>query len=329
MNPSQTKASRLLQIEALLLAHPEGMKPAEIARRLGVHRSTICRYLPDLPLHIYFDEADGHRWKIDRSADLVNVRFNLHEATALHLATRLLVRNSDRQNNHAAAALRKLALALERLAPHISRHMHQSAEAMESGSQRADPVYLQALEGLTCAWAQGRKVRLWYCKGAGEPVSEYIFCPYYLEPSAVGRSTYAFGWCDTAGGMRTFKLERIQRVALLDEEYQVPAEFSPAELLADAWGIWFSEGEPVEVVLRFSARVASRVRETRWHRAEQTTGLPDGRLEWRAEVAEPTEMLPWIRGWGADCEVLEPIELREKVADEARRMAGLYIHTGD
>ena len=42
------KTARLLQIEALLLAHPEGLTQAEIARRLGVNRSTIHRYVPDL-----------------------------------------------------------------------------------------------------------------------------------------------------------------------------------------------------------------------------------------------------------------------------------------
>ena len=34
---SQTKAERLIQIEALLLAHPEGLSQSEIAKRLGVH----------------------------------------------------------------------------------------------------------------------------------------------------------------------------------------------------------------------------------------------------------------------------------------------------
>ena len=36
----------------------EGLAQAEIARRLGVNRSTINRYAPDLPGHIYI-ENDG------------------------------------------------------------------------------------------------------------------------------------------------------------------------------------------------------------------------------------------------------------------------------
>lgn len=80
----------------------------------------------------------------------------------------------------------------------------------------------------------------------------------------------------------------------------------------------------MEVVLRFHPRVAMRVREGRWHRGQALEAQPDGYLLWRARVAEPREMLPWIRGWGADCEVLEPQELREMLMGEAKAMAELY-----
>jgi predicted DNA-binding transcriptional regulator YafY len=80
----------------------------------------------------------------------------------------------------------------------------------------------------------------------------------------------------------------------------------------------------VGVVLKFHPRVAHRVRETRWHRSEQMEEQPDGSLLWRARVAEVQEMLPWIRGWGADVEVLAPKELRETMMGEARALARMY-----
>ena len=58
---------------------------------------------------------------------------------------------------------------------------------------------------------------------------------------------------------------------------------------------------------------------------ERTTELQtDGYLLWRAEVAEPKEMLPWVRGWGADCEVLEPLSLKEELVKKCVRLAELY-----
>lgn len=322
-NPSARKAARMNDIELLLLAHPQGLAPGEIAERLGVDKSTISRYKPDLPKHIYVDDLDGGKWKVDKQAYLINVRFNLHEALAIHLAARLLTTRIDRQNPHAASALRKLGNALERLAPHISRHMLQSAEVMETG-QRKDLDYLHVLEGLSLAWAEGRKLRVWHRAEADGKLIAYIFSPYFIEPYAVGQSTHVIGLREPPGKVRTFKVERIERVEPLGEHYEIPADFDPSSLLADAWGIWYTEAEPVEVVLKFGRGAAGRVKESRWHRSEEVEEQEDGSLIWRAKIAEPRELLPWIRGWGADVEVLEPEALRNVHKREVQRMARVY-----
>jgi predicted DNA-binding transcriptional regulator YafY len=322
MERAQNKATRLIQIESLLLAHPEGMTQAEIARRLQVNRSTINRYIPDLPKHIYI-ELDGC-WKIDRTADLINVRLNLHEALAVHLAARLLATRMDRQNPHAASALRKIGIAMERWAARISQHVLQSADVMDEAAQRHDPVYLQALEKLTLAWAEQRKVQIWHRKEANGAVNMHVFSPYFIEPYAVGQTTHVIGFSDNRSAVRTFKIERIERVEMLLETYAIPEAFDPRDLLADAWGIWYTDCEPVEIVLKFHPRVSQRVKETRWHRSQQLEELSDGFLLWRGWVAEPREMLNWIRGWGADCEVVEPESLREAVRDEAQRLMAIY-----
>ena len=324
MSDAETKADRLLQIQALLLDHPEGLTQAEIARRTGVNRSTIHRCLPDLTHQFAVHDEDG-RLCIDRSAYLMRLSLNLHEALAVHLAARLLATRMDRQNPHVAAALRKLGLALERLAPQISHHVGQAADMMDDSTrQRQDPTYLRALETLTLAWAERRKVRVWHRYTENGQLYEYIFAPYFIEPYAVGQSTHAIGWRQPPGALRTFKIERIERVELLSETYTIPAEFDARRLLESAWGIWYTEDPPQRVVLRFSNKVAGRVRETRWHTGEQVKEEIDGSLTWQADVAEPQEMFPWVRGWGADCEVLEPQSLRKALEREARRLARVY-----
>jgi len=332
MNRAEEKAQRLLQIERLLWAHPEGLTRAEIARRLGVNRSTITKYLDQdqLPKGIYEDDLDGNKLKMDRNADLTKTSFSLHEVLAIHLATRLLATCTDKQSPHAASALRKLGIALQRLDKNVSDHLLRSADVMDEEAAFRDPVYLDVLEKLTEAWSAGRKVRISYQKPGGR-ITEYTFSPYFIEPYAVGQAAHVIGWREPveAGvtiqpGLRTLKIERIRAAQITYERYEIPADFDPLALLRDAWGIWYSDERPVEVVLRFHPRVALRVRETRWHASQQIEDAADGYLIWRGRIAEPQEMLPWIRGWGADCEVLAPAELRENLAAEARRLAAVY-----
>ena len=96
-------------------------------------------------------------------------------------------------------------------------------------------------------------------------------------------------------------------------------------MLKHAWGIWARTGEPETVKLRFAPGKASRrLKESIWHPLEKVTELEDGSCLWQAPIAEWREMLPWIRGWGADVDVLEPIELRETLMGETKAMAEQY-----
>lgn len=109
MPRSENKSTRLSQIEALLIDHPEGLSLSNIAKRLGVHRSTILRNVADMSAPVY---EDHDCLFIDRESYLVNLRLNLHEVLSIHLAGRLMATRMDRQNPHAAAAFRKLGIAL-------------------------------------------------------------------------------------------------------------------------------------------------------------------------------------------------------------------------
>ena len=325
------KLDKLDELEFLLLSHPEGLTKAEIARRLGVHRSTAAEYIADLSKRTVVFEPSPDRYAIDRDNYKVQVKLTMHESLALHLAARLLTTRTDKHNPHAASALRKMGVALERIAPLISQHLQRSAEVMDDASRRRDPVFMQVMETLTRAWSQGKKTHLTHQMDDGK-VFDYEFEPYFIEPYAVGRTVHVIGWRTPPGAIRTFKVERIRTITLLENQaYQIPPDFDPREYLKDTWGIWYTDREPEQVVLCFSRKVAARVRETQWHHTEQVTEGRDGSLLWQARIAEWQEMLPWIRGWGADCEVLEPKELRETLTGEAKAMAEKYgwsVHRG-
>ncbi|MFW5941888.1 MAG: helix-turn-helix transcriptional regulator [Chloroflexota bacterium] len=319
----KSKLKQLDRLKEILLAHPQGLRKAELARRLGVHRSTVSGYLDDLGELVPVYEPRPDYFAIDREMYRVEVLLTLDEAVALHLASRLLATRTDKHYPHAAKALRALGTALEQIAPLVSDHLRRSAGVLDGPHRRQDPVFIQVLEQLTRAWAERRTVRLTHEMDSGD-IFTYTFAPYFIEPYAIGRTLHVIGWRQPPGALRTFKVERIRTVELLADTYDIPDDFDPRQQLRDAWGIWYADDDPQEVVLHFSPQVATRVRETMWHHAEQTTDLPDGRLEWRAPVAAWQEMVPWIRGWGADVEVVEPTALRRLIERNVLAMSDLY-----
>lgn len=333
----EKKLERFEQFKELLLAHPNGLIKAEIARKLGVHRSVAAEYIDEFgtnpgygPLPIF--EVTPGRYTIDRDSYEVDISLNQHESLALHLAARLLTTRTDKYNPHAASALRKLARAIGELSPQVSRHMHLAANALDGDDRRRDPRFLEILETLMRAWSQGRKVQLTHEMENGR-IHDYRFSPYFIEPYAIGRTVHVIGLREPINKIRTFKVERIRTIALTTDTYTIPEAFDPQEKLKNAWGIWYTEKEPVEVVLRFSRRVAGRVQETTWQVGEKTAASAslsagvsetDGSVIWRAKVDEWREMLPWIRGWGADVEVLEPPELKRAIIRHVRKMMKQY-----
>jgi CRISPR-associated endonuclease/helicase Cas3 len=76
--------------------------------------------------------------------------------------------------------------------------------------------------------------------------------------------------------------------------------------------------------LRFRPPAARRVAESNWHPSQELTRLAGGVVELRLRVRGTVEILPWIQGWGPDCEVVAPTKLREAVAQRAHETAERY-----
>jgi len=147
--------------------------------------------------------------------------------------------------------------------------------------------------------------------------------PLAIEPSALTHALYLLAWDEGRDARRTFKVERIRDVSLTPDPFPPPEPAILDRMFELAWDI-IADQEPVEVVLRFSAAVASRVREARWHPTERVEIEPDGSLTWRATVAGTIEIRLWILSWGDDVEVIAPDELRKDVARTHRRAGQQY-----
>ncbi len=319
MSRSLSRAARLREIENMLFRNTHGMRVTDIARACGVNRRTIYRdieLLSEAGVPIW--EEDG-LYGIVREQYLATVRLKFSEAVALYIAARLLGRHSDEHNPHIISALNKLATAFpDPLADYISR----TAEAIRD--RPVNSTFVAVLEVITLCWAENHKVRIWYRSPRSGATRQRDLSPYMIEPSSTG-GLYVIGFDDWAQDIRTFKLERLVRAERLPATYTIPENFSPADYLADAWGIMSSHEAPTQIVLRFSPKVASFISERIWHSSQVLDEMPDGSITMQICVADPREMRPWIRSWGAEVEVLAPPALRQAIAEEAQRLATLYL----
>jgi predicted DNA-binding transcriptional regulator YafY len=323
MGATDSKLERVEDIERRLAAHPEGFTTSELASEYGVDPSTIFRDLRMLQSIGSGLTRKGWRYQLDRRRQLYQVRLTIDETLALYLAARLLSRHSDERNPHVVTALEKLADALRTRAPLMAKIINEAALAVSHRPARPD--YVQVLETLTRAWAEGRKARLVYRSYTKGETTERLFAPYFIEPIGIGYATHVIGYDDLRHAIRTLKVERIVSATLTDERYTIPADFNPTQRLADAWGIiWNDDGETVEVRLRFTPHAAQRVRESVWHSSQRIEDLPDGSCLFTVHIGSALELKPWIRQWGADVEVLAPQDLREQIIHELRDQLALY-----
>ena len=133
---------------------------------------------------------------------------------------------------------------------------------------------------------------------------------------------YVVGHDHLSGELRTFAVNRIQEIDLLQEKFEVSEDFDFEAFTASAFGV-ISEAV-ARVRIRFEKAWRSHVEEHSWHESQQLVELPDGRIELIMEVGGTPEIRNWVLSFGSGAEVLEPEPLRDEVRTELEEAARLY-----
>ena len=317
MSHGESRADRLREMERLYFQR--AYSDIELAKRLGVDRTTIYRDRVALEKNLPIKKDENGRYHVDRTRYLSHIRVNLSEALSLYLAARRMSQQTRYAQKPIASGLEKLALSLRQ--PMTDRLVKAADRIL---AQEANPRRAQIFETVARAWIEGLMLRITYRALGKEQTTRHLFSPYLLEPSPWSDGIYLIGYSDLTRRVITLKLDRVER-ASLSGPFTVPEDFDDELLLQHAWGIWRGEGEPEQIVLHFHGKIAiRRLKESIWHPLETVEDKADGSCVWSAPIADWREMLPWIRGWGADVEVLEPMGLRERMRKTASRLGKQY-----
>lgn len=311
-----TTASRLLELLALLQARRDWPGP-ELARRLGVSERTVRRDVERLrglgyPVGSLTGPAGCYR--LAAGAAMPPLLLDEDEAVAIAVGLRSAAWS-------AVAGIEETSLrALVKLEQVLPAHLRErvravGATAMASPVAGGPTVDAHHLALLGAARRDGERVRFSYRRRDGATARREVE-PHALV--AISRRWYLVGWDVHREGWRTFRIDRIA------DPVPAAVRFAPREVPG---------GDPVAFVAAGRRAGASR------HEARLTVQAPAGvvrrRLpggwgevtpidEHRCELRTGDDDLGWLAHrvamLGADIEVHEPAELRDRLAEMGRRL---------
>ena len=316
-------ATRLITLIMLLQRQPN-QKAFELAEKLGTSVRSLHRYiamLDEMGIPIYSERGPHGGFSLVRGYKMPPLVLTPEEAVAVHLGTSLVGEMWGKLYQEAAqGALAKL----DNLLPDEQRHEVAWARRslVAANLHRADLESLAPhLEKLRRAVREQRRVLMVY-RSQGQP--ELV--QRELDPYALVLRWgwwYVFGHCHLRNALRSFRVDRIAELTLLDKTFQVPADFNIQEHLA----LDFQNQPQVQVKLRFVAQAAHLAQDNRamWQTCQEqpdgavivTVTLPD--LQWAASVA---------LSYGPIVTVLEPEELRRVVSEWAQAVVEQYTPVG-
>ena len=126
---------------------------------------------------------------------------------------------------------------------------------------------------------------------------------------------YLDAWCHLRNDLRTFAIDGIRSVKLLDDNAREVPVKTLESYLASSYGIMRSGDDVAWAKLRFSAERARWVGSETWHPDQRGVFDPAGRYTLELPYRDDRELVLEILKHGGGVEVLAPEALRTKVRD--------------
>jgi predicted DNA-binding transcriptional regulator YafY len=320
------QTERLYRIDQLIQAR--GVIPAaDLRQELDVSPATLKRDLTmlrdRLNAPIEFDRfSGGYRYgkpRVGPRFELPGLWFSSDEILALMTMHQML-------DSLDAGGL---------LGPHIKPLMERLTKALGSDAGSAQEV----LKRVKLLPSQQRRVDLKWFEVIGRALMTRrrlkidYFTRYRNERSEREVSPqrlvnyrgnwYLDAYCHKSEGVRMFSLDSIENAVLTDEKAKEVSLKQVDEQTAGGYGIY--RGTRLTwATLVFSPEAARWVRSEVWHDDQKGRVLPDGRYELKIPYSEAPELVMDILRHGENVEVVEPAELRKRVAERLGKAAAKY-----
>lgn len=185
------------------------------------------------------------------------------------------------------------------------------------GAHKTYREHRETIDRLTRAIAQRRTVQMRYYSASRNVTTRREVDPYHLHYAA--GVLYLIAYCHWRRDVRLFAVERTRSLTLTDHPYQMPLGFEVDAYVQDALVVM--RGRRIGIELLFTKATAAWLKDKIWRPSQHLTPLKDGRLRMTLQVADTREVVGWILSFGRGVRVVGPEALRERVKEEARKIA--------
>jgi predicted DNA-binding transcriptional regulator YafY len=197
------------------------------------------------------------------------------------------------------------------------RSLPYLARIQELFSARPDPwkdysKKQEVIASLIDATLHQRRARIGYFSFHSRRKKSYLVDPYRLVYFRGG--LYVYARAEEYGEVRTFAVERIEDIEVLEEVFDAPKDFSVSEYAKGAFGI--AGGQPEDVEVHFDGEMAGYIRERVWHESQSLEAGPRGSVILRMSVVPGFELKSWLKGFLPHVRIVRPAGLREEIARE-------------
>ncbi|MDC7244578.1 MAG: WYL domain-containing protein [Sphaerochaetaceae bacterium] len=319
------KGERVAQLELLLHSHPEGLRRSEIARRLGVHRSTISRYIDDLKKYIDIYE-DNNLIKIHQKEGEEPISLSIYESLAFNLSAEALATNSELQSPHLSSGLKKIAMNMRSYAPSIADNIVSLAESIDIELKKKEEQNKQfntVLEVLIDSWVSGKMVQIQHISGSTRVETE--FAPYFIgfREDETGRNPISVtGRLRHTSEIITIDITSIVSAVIIDETYTIPDNLKPFQQHKPDNG--YDSVDFVPLTLKLKEKSAMNSFHNLTHTPPRYSKDERGSTICKMEVENSIELLLRIIQCGNAVEVIGPESFRKKYVSYLKRILEIY-----
>ena len=165
------------------------------------------------------------------------------------------------------------------------------------------------LDTIIRALRSNYRLRIGYQKFKAEGY-EKVVCPYALK--LFHQRWYLLARTDE-DQMRIYALDRMTKVEPTDETFEMPADFSPQEYFSEYYGVLTDDTPMTHVVIRAHRWTPNYLRTLPLHHSQRELESTADYTDFSFDIRPTADFLNELLKHGAGIEILEPLDLREKV----------------